>query len=221
MANAERCKVEIDAGGVALPALLSAPENAKGVVLFAQPTELGQFQRADYGLLARLGERGYATLAVGLTAPEEAAEDPVRLRFDISRLSARVVKVVDWLRAALPSAGPTGVVGGSTAATAAIVAATQRSQVSVIVSMDGRPDLAVYALPRLATPTLLLVRDKDEVALQLNQIGADRMHGPHQLRVVSTESETIESLALDWFAQHLRPRCHGETNLREASSTSA
>lgn len=219
MAQAERCKVEVEAGGVLLPALLHVPEGSTGMVVVAQPTELAGLERRDYALLARLGSSGLATLALGLMTAEEAneEEDALRLRFDISRLSGRVIKVMDWVRATLPTTA-TGVFAKGTAATATLVAATQRSQIAAIVSLDGRPDLAVYALPRLATPTLLLVHDGDEVGLHFNQIGADRMHGPHQLRLVPSENGTIEPLALDWLKQQLRPR-HDETNFRAAIST--
>jgi hypothetical protein len=226
MPSPERCKVELDAGGVVLPALLTTTENARGVVVFAVPGKLATFERADYLLLDQLRERALATLAVGLMAPEEANDDSVRLRFDISRLSGRFLKVLDWIKGALPSAGQVGLLAKGTAATAALVATTQRAhRIGAVVSVDGRPDLAVHALPRLGTPTLLLVNEDDELGLQLNQIGADRMHGPHQLRVVSPQSDSIDALSLNWLTHHLRPKvggeCHDEATLHGVFSTTA
>jgi putative phosphoribosyl transferase len=224
MPSAERCKVEIDAGGVVLPALLTKTESAVGAVIFALPGRLSSFERRDHVLLDRLRENMLATLAIGLMAPEESMDDSERLRFDISRLSGRFLKLLDWVKAALPATGSTGILAKGTAATAALVATTQRGhRVGAVISVDGRPDLAVHALPRLGTPTLLLVREDDEVGLQLNQIGADRMHGPHELRVVSPQDEIIDALSLDWLGKHLRLRasgeCHDEAIFRGASST--
>lgn len=226
MPSPERCKVEIDAGAIMLPALLTTTENAKGVVIFALPSELASLERSDHLLLDELRERALATLAIGLMAPEEAHDDSARLRFDISRLSGRFLKVLDWSKAALPAVGQVGLFAKGTAATAALVATTQRGhRIGAVVSVDGRPDLAVHALPRLGTPTLLLVHEDDELGLQLNQIGADRMHGPHQLRVVSPRTESIATLTLGWFAHHLRQRvsgeCHDEAILHGVFSTAA
>jgi pimeloyl-ACP methyl ester carboxylesterase len=148
--------------------------------------------------------------------PEDAA---VR-RFDIPLLAERAAGVLDELKGLLPTAAKIGLVGTGTAATAALVAATKRpSRVSAVVSVSGRPDLAVYALPRLVAPALLIVGEQDERGIHLNSIGATHIPEHHELYLLpgagstftEPEAETVASRAISWLRPHLSPASTADT----------
>jgi len=78
---------------------------------------------------------------------------------------------------------------------AALIAAAERSdRVRAAVSRDGRPDLAVPALPRVVAPTLLIVGG--EARLETVQGVGHRVEEPRAL-------ERIAALKRDWFLAHL------------------
>ncbi|HSQ69061.1 MAG TPA: dienelactone hydrolase family protein, partial [Steroidobacteraceae bacterium] len=144
------------------------------------------------------------------------AEDAVtaRLRFDIPMLASRVVATLDWLgRQPATSSCRLGLFGSSTGAAAALIAAAERPEaVATVVSRGGRPDLAGETLPRVACPVLLIVGERDDTVLELNESAAARLAGPSELRIVAGAThlfeepgalEEVAGLAADWFAERL------------------
>jgi pimeloyl-ACP methyl ester carboxylesterase len=84
-----------------------------------------------------------------------------------------------------------------------------------VVSRGGRPDLAGDALPRVDSPTLLIVGEQDTEVLRLNRQALARLKCEKELRVVPGAGHLFEEpgtldavakLAAMWFAEHLRPR---------------
>lgn len=77
---------------------------------------------------------------------------------------------------------PLGLFGASTGGGAALVAATKRpARVGAVVSRGGRPDLADEALPLVEAPTLLLVGERDEFVIELNEHARARMRADVRL----------------------------------------
>src|ERR1700686_1036406 len=76
------------------------------------------------------------------------------LRFNIELLTQRLIAATDWLaRRADTGHLAIGYFGASTGAAAALVAATERSDlVGAVVSRGGRPDLAGPVLPLVRAP---------------------------------------------------------------------
>ncbi|MBW3546639.1 MAG: phosphoribosyltransferase [Actinobacteria bacterium] len=208
--------------GVALPAALVVPRQARGVVLFAHGSGSSRHSPRNRQVAAVLQEAGLATLLADLlTADEEQLDRRTRhLRFDIGLLADRLAALADWLAADERTAAlPVGLFGASTGAAAALVAAVRRpATVAAVVSRGGRPDLAGPALPSVRAPTLLIVGSLDTEVLELNRqaldqlTGVEGVGGERRLEVVPgaghlfEESGTLEqvaSLARSWFERHL------------------
>ncbi len=209
-------EIMVQAGEVALPAFLSVPGEAKGIVLFVHGSGSSRFSSRNRYVADVLNEGGLATLLFDLLTPEEHAIDQMtaELRFDIGLLSHRTIATLDWLAANdLLNTLPVGLFGASTGAAAALNAAAARpAQVRAVVSRGGRPDLALAALPEVRAPTLLIVGGLDEPVIQMNEEAARHLQAPQELVIVEGAThlfeepgalEQVAALARDWFLRHL------------------
>jgi putative phosphoribosyl transferase len=157
---------------VVLGGYLEIPRGAGGLVLFAHGSGSSRHSRRNQFVASVLREAGSGTLLFDLLTQEEEREDAVtgHLRFDIPFLAERLEAATRW--ATLHALGPfsIGYFGSSTGGAAALVAAaTLGSSVDAVVSRGGRPDLARDALALVKAPTLLIVGERDEEVLRLNE----------------------------------------------------
>jgi putative phosphoribosyl transferase len=195
--------------------VLTIPLRANAVVLFAHGSGSGRFSPRNLFVAGVLNDAGLATLLIDLLTVEEQAVDEQtgRLRFDIPLLASRLVGAIDWLREN-ESARQLRIAcfGASTGAAAALIAAAERPDwVCAVVSRGGRPDLAWDALPRVVSPTLLIVGGNDPVVLEMNQRALERLYVEKSLRIVPGAThlfeepgtlEEMSELARDWFVDH-------------------
>lgn len=191
---------------------LRAPDDAKGLVIFAHGSGSSRFSPRNQEVARALNEAGLATLLLDLLTEDEARNRANV--FDIDLLAERLTQAIDWARAEPALAAlPIGLFGASTGAAAALTAAASRPQaVAAVVSRGGRPDLAEAALDRVTAPTLLIVGGRDEPVIAWNQAAQRRLGGPSRLEIVpgathlfeepGTLEEVIE-LALGWFSERL------------------
>lgn len=218
MNSMEDNQVLIDADGAQLEGILSVPPVSHGIVIFAHGSGSSRFSKRNSAVAQVLNEAGFATLLFDLLTSEENEQDTftAEYRFNILLLAQRLVKVVDWLQLDnMTNALPAGLFGASTGAAAALIAAALRPErVKSVVSRGGRPDLAGDTLPRVKTPTLLLVGSRDTEVIELNRKAAARMRCEHQLTLVPGAShlfeepgalEQVSQLATEWFTRHLLP----------------
>jgi putative phosphoribosyl transferase len=214
----EELVVRVPAAGVSLDGNLVVPDDARGVVLFAHGSGSSRHSPRNRYVAAKLREAGLATLLVDLLTPDEERADLVtgHLRFNIGLLARRLVAATDWLARAPETHGlRVGYFGASTGGGAALVAAAERPEVvDAVVSRGGRPDLASVALPLVRAPTLLIVGERDEQVIGLNEQAMARMRAPVRLEIVPRAThlfeepgalEQVARLARDWLAQHLAP----------------
>ena len=153
-----------------LEGLLTIPEGAKGLIIFAHGSGSGRSAHATLTWLSSYQSRGMATLLFDLLTEEEASDR--RNVFDVPLLATRLEEAVTWARAdAEVAAFEIGFFGASTGSAAALVAAAHiPEQISVIVSRGGRPDLAnATLLDKVRAPTLLIVGGDDSGVLELNR----------------------------------------------------
>jgi len=211
--------LEITVAGVTLQADLVVPDRPVGLIVFAHGSGSGRHSSRNRYVAGHLQEAGFATALADLLTPDEELADARggQFRFDIGRLSVRVIALTDWLVAYRVSAGlDVGLFGASTGAAAALVAAAARpSTVEAVVSRGGRPDLAGEFLRLVYQPTLLIVGGHDPSVIELNRGAAELLPGQTRLDIVPGAThlfeeagalEQVAQLARDWFLLHLGRR---------------
>ena len=216
MNAAQQAEIIINAGDVQLPAFLSIPPSAQGIVLFAHGSGSSRFSTRNRQVADDLNAHGFATLLLDLLDAREHERDAVTrsFRFDIPRLAVRMRHAIDQVRSDAATCGlPVGLFGASTGAAAALIAAAERpGKVQAVVSRGGRPDLADDALPVVRTNVLLIVGSRDEQVIELNQQAAARLETVHHIAIIEGAThlfeepgalEEVQRLARDWFARWL------------------
>jgi pimeloyl-ACP methyl ester carboxylesterase len=203
--------VRVPVEGALLDGDLVVPSGATGVVLFAHGSGSSRFSpRNRY--VASVLQRTLATLMLDLLTPDEEETDrhTMAFRFDVDLLGERLVHATRWLRTQPRTrALAIGYFGSSTGAAAALLAAAALpDQVAAVVSRGGRPDLAARSLPRVYTPTLLLVGSRDAAVIPLNEAALAALPGRKELVVIPEATHLFEEpgaleqvayLARDWF----------------------
>lgn len=212
-----RTSVQVPLDSQSLPGDLARPAQAQGIVLFAHGSGSSRHSPRNQFVARRLEQHHLATLLIDLlTAPEEAIDSQTATyRFDIPMLAARLVTIVDWLRAREETAAlPIGLFGASTGGGAALIAAARRPrEIAAVVSRGGRPDLAGATLSHVTTPTLLIVGGLDSAVIEMNRQAMTQMPGEVKLEVVPGAThlfeepgtlEHVADVAGAWFVRHLR-----------------
>jgi putative phosphoribosyl transferase len=201
---------------VTLEGTIGVPTEATGIVLFAHGSGSSRFSPRNRFVARVLRDAGLGTLLLDLLSPAEEEVDEVTRhhRFDIQMLANRLVVAIDWLaREPETEHRSIGLFGASTGGGAALVAAAERPQrVNAVVSRGGRPDLAGDFLPVVKAPTLLIVGERDEQVIDLNERARARMRVLVQLEIVPRAThlfeepgtlEQVATLARDWFLRYL------------------
>lgn len=153
-------------------------------------------------------------LADLLTEDEERTERGGEFRFDVTMLTERLTRVVDWLgQNASTATLPLGLFGASTGAAAALDTAAARPDiVRAVVSRGGRPDLA-EKLEKVKAPTLLIVGGNDSPVIRLNEDAMESMNCFKRLEIVPGATHLFEepgcleraaTLARTWFTGYLK-----------------
>jgi len=213
-AIAQAKDVHIRSGAVQLQGDLSVPAGASGVVLFAHGSGSSRHSPRNQSVARTIREAGVGTMLFDLlTAEEEAVDIQTRhLRFDIGLLADRLIDATDWIKGEFDYLS-VGYFGSSTGGGAALVAAAEvGDRVGAVVSRGGRPDLAGDALPKVKSPTLLIVGGLDYPVIELNQEALARLRCEKELKIVPGAThlfeepgtlEEVARLAADWFGRHL------------------
>nr|WP_232344503.1 dienelactone hydrolase family protein [Actinoplanes awajinensis] len=203
----------IDLGGVRPEGDLTIAEHATGVVLFAHRGGGSRQSPRRQAMARELNRRGFATLLADLLAPEE---DTGAGGLEIGLLADRLVTMIDWVRLHPATAGlPLGLFGAGAGTAAALVAAVTRPDaVRAVVSRSGRPDLAGPALIEVEAPTLLIVGERDEAVLALNEEARNTMRVHAELRIIPGATrrfeepgalDSVAEEAAEWFGSFLTP----------------
>ena len=213
-AIAQAKDVYIRSGAVQLQGDLNISAGARGVVLFAHGSGSSRHSPRNQFVARTIREAGVGTLLFDLlTAEEEAVDIHTRhLRFDIGLLADRLIDATDWIKGEFDYLS-VGYFGSSTGGGAALVAAAEvGDRVGAVVSRGGRPDLAGDALPKVKSPTLLIVGGLDYQVIEMNEAAFARMRCEKELKIVPGAThlfeepgtlEEVARLAADWFSRHL------------------
>ena len=209
--------IDVPAGGVDLPAYLRIPQYAEGLVVFVHGSGSSRLSPGNHYITDRLVEGGYGSLLFDLLTEDEdrgSAE-----RFDIERMTARLLSVIRWTMEYDPTKRlRIGLFGSDTGVAAALRAVAELAAedagylVHCVVSRGGRPDLSMQHLTRVTVPTLLIVGENDSEVLKLNESARVRLAGESALETVPRAGHLFEEpgaldrvadLTLAWLADHL------------------
>jgi dienelactone hydrolase len=212
MAQLSETLVSIPLDDVTLEGALEIPEGATGLVVFAHGSGSSRKSPRNNYVANVLRDRRLGTLLFDLLTEEE---DRTReSRFDIARLTDRLVAVTEWLETHRRTKDlHTGYFGASTGAAAALRAAARRKgPIGAVVSRGGRVDLAAEALPEVEVPCLFIVGGADTQVLQANREAYAELAGEKALHVVEGaghlfegpgQLEEVALVAADWFDEAL------------------
>jgi putative phosphoribosyl transferase len=213
--NPQKQQVSVKANSVNLQGDLVIPENALGIILFANGSGSNRNSYRSRYFAEVLHQERLATLLIDLLTSEEVNNMRTRhLCFDVDLLASRLVNATDWLlQNPLTHHLKIGYFGASTGSAAALIAATQRPEaVWAIVSRSGRPDLAGSNLSRIQAPTLLIVGGNDSPVIDINQDALKLIHAENRLEIILGTThllkepgalENVAALARQWFNRYL------------------
>jgi putative phosphoribosyl transferase len=206
-------QLQLDIGGVTLAGELARPKATRGLVIVADGDGLSRLSLRNRNITEPLHQAVFATLVIDLLSAEEQRRRR-QAELEVPMLARRLREVTRW---AVAESGmrelPIGYFGASTGAAVALhTAAAADDAVHVVVSLDGRPDLAADCLAHVTAATLLLVGGRDPEARERTRHAADLLRCPHRVMVVGgagrlfSEPGTLETagrLAAEWFEEHL------------------
>jgi pimeloyl-ACP methyl ester carboxylesterase len=212
--------VHIPVNGIELEGALVIPSEAQGVILFAHGSGSSRHSPRNNFVAQVLHNAGIATLLMDLLTREE--DSIYENRFNIDLLTWRLERATQWLidQHETNMLG-IGYFGASTGAAAALqAAATFGPSIGAVVSRGGRPDLAMAALDKVQSPTLLIVGGFDDIVIELNRRAYEKLQAKKHLAIVPGATHLFEEpgtlqevarLAADWFKRHVRgERCESK-----------
>lgn len=205
--------VQIGLADATLEGRLAIPRDSVDIIVFSHGSGSSRFSPRNRMVARHLQRRGFGTLLFDLLT---AMEDRVyENRFDIERLTRRLVEVTGWLQSHEAARGcRIGFFGASTGAASALKAAALLPEVSAVVCRGGRPDLAFEALPMVHCPVLLIVGSLDREVIGLNREALASIDAPKRLSLVPGATHLFEEpgcmeqvcrLSADWFEAHMHP----------------
>lgn len=203
--------VKINAASATLDAILTLPENAEALVIFAHGSGSSRLSPRNKLLAGLLQKAGFGTLLFDLLTEEE--DEVYANRFKIPLLAQRLKAATLWARSLRETAMlQVGYFGASTGTAVALVAAADfPTDVKAVVSRAGRPDLAEAALEKVLAPTLLIVGGEDRLVIRLNKTAYERIKAEKDLKIIPGAThlfeergalEKVAGLAAEWFRKH-------------------
>jgi putative phosphoribosyl transferase len=195
---------------------LELPADAAGFVVFAHGSGSSRHSPRNKFVAEIIRKANIGTLLLDLlTEDEEICDsDTGSYRFDIALLAARLIETTRWLaKQSVTRALKVGYFGASTGGGAALVAAAELGdKIAAVVSRGGRPDLAGNALPKVKSPTLLIVGGYDEMVISLNEDAFAKLRCEKQFRIVPRATHLFEEpgaldqvaqLSAGWFSKYM------------------
>lgn len=197
---------------VRLEGALCVPAGATGIALFAHGSGSSRHSPRNNYVAGVLRKAGLATLLTDLLTRDEDID--YETRFNINLLTARLKSATDFLMEDDRTKKlKIGYFGASTGAAAALQASVFAPvPIGAIVSRGGRPDLAERYLPKVVSPTLLIVGGKDDVVIELNRRAYNLLRATKELVIVPGATHLFEepgaleeaaNLAAQWFKKYL------------------
>lgn len=212
MRNFSKKELMIPIDHQSLPATLSIPEQAKGLIIFVHGSGSSRSSSRNIKVATILNENGFGTLLFDLLSKKE--EEVRDNRFNIYLLSERLIEVTGWIMGYEDTRGLNiGYFGASTGAAAALtVAAKLGYKIKAIVSRGGRTDLALNSMDQLPAAVLLIAGSLDTEIIQINQNTFSKLIAEKEIRIIQGASHLFEEpgkleelavISSSWFDEYL------------------
>lgn len=211
--SANNREVSISEDGLTLRAVVSVPDVAKGLVIFAHGSSSDRFSPRNQFISREFNKAGFATVCADLLTEDESVD---RMNvFDIDLLASRITMISRWAAHHSKLRGvPVALFGSNTGAAAALKAAAQLGdRVQAVISRGGRLDLASDILQDVQAPTLLIVGSEDTPIIGMNEWVMPRLTAVHELAIIDGADhlfeekgalEKVASLSLTWLERFLK-----------------
>lgn len=175
-----------------LEGFLDIPDNPKGLVIFSHGSGSGRLSPRNNYVANLLQQKGMATLLLDLLT--ESEDKIYENRFDIDKLTQRLIKTTQWAQEHQKTNGlPMAYFGASTGAASALrAAAFFGNNIKAVVSRGGRPDLAMDDLYKVKAPTLLIVGSLDNYVISLNQRAYENLKCKKKLEIIPDAGHLFE-----------------------------
>ncbi len=204
--------IKIPVAGKRLEGELCIPAHSKALVIFAHGSGSSRFSERNIFVAEALQKQQISTLLFDLLTQDE--DRKYEHRFNIELLFERLVIATKYMQTIPACEGfQVGYFGASTGAAAAFFAAAKMPHlIKAMVSRGGRPDLAIAVAPKIKASTLLIVGERDEEVLRLNQKVISALHCEKSLQIVPSATHLFEEpgalarvslLASEWFNKYL------------------
>lgn len=207
--------VRIEHGNASTEGKLNIFPGARGVIALIPDGPAARQSPDAVFVESALNRAWFATLEFEVLTPQEMAQDAqdFRFRFDVDLLAARTSAAIDFISGFRQTAGlPIGLLGIGVGASAALAAAAQRPEVTAVVSIRGRTDMAWSSLAAVRAPTLLVTGQGDTRTAVLNEMAARALPGESRLELIPGASryfdemgalQEVADLGCRWFERHL------------------
>ena len=184
--------INIPLAGIELEGMLNIPDDARAIVIFVHGSGSSRLSPRENFVAGELNQAGFATLLFDLLTAEE--DQTYANRFDLPLLKTRIEAVTAWIKKQKETGElPIGYFGGSTGATAALLAAADLGEeIKAVVSRGGRPDLAIDFLDLVKAPTLLIVGGNDFGVIELNEQAYAKLKTTKELSIVPGATHLFE-----------------------------
>lgn len=203
-------EISIPSRGRVLHGVLQPGFAQKGVIVLVHGSGTTCHDESQLRVAQHLGRSGFATVSVDLLDGYECGDR--HNVFDAELQAERLGDVAGWLDAARDTAHlPIGYFAtGVGAAIVLLAAAKGVARASAIVVRNGRPDVALYWLPRIMTPTLFIVDAADFAVRRLAATACSRLPGENAVATLENGGSAAvgetNRHTTKWFQQYLVDR---------------
>lgn len=192
---------------------LRLAEHPAGIVVFVHGSGIDRHDSRNRLVAASLVRAGFGALLVDLLDECEAQDR--HHAFDVELQAERLVRVTQWLRAQPATAAlPVGYFGSGVGAGVALVAAAKSPQgVGAVVCRGGRPDTALYWLPKLQVPALFMAAAQGADG-QWAKLAHHAAGSAKELQRIAHANDSFSDAgaiqavaehACRWFSRHMGP----------------
>lgn len=192
---------------------LTIPELSSPIIIFSHGSGSSRNSLRNISMAEYLNNNHFGTLLFDLLTEDESRA--FHNRFDIDLLTERLIAVTHWLKEQpISKKSKMAYFGASTGAASALRAASKIKDISAVVCRGGRPDLVMIDLPKVDSPTLLIIGGLDEEVIELNVEAYRELQCIKKMKIVDGAShlfeefgkmDIVKKIATEWFVKYLLP----------------